>query len=397
MTGSVCLVTVHGIGFQQPPKPGIPGYADALHEHLRGVPDLPLGEDPDPPGGGPVYVQSEFDGSPAKGLARLDRGRALCEEGKVAHVALVYSPSEPLEPRFGDTAEALARAAVSHAHYTSALGAVRLIMSDLWAALHEQPGGERRSTLVPRTDLQVPVHHGLFGRALHHGEQAAAPGPAPASSAPGPLSTLRALEDDVATYVTRNDLRERVRDFVEDALLALVDRGDIGALVINAHSQGTVLCWDVLCRLPFSSWRAGEDRPDRLFRYFVTAGSPIRKYVDMFAWGDHVGELAAVLEPGGLEWHNFCDPEDPVADPLNPPASWRPGQDWDPPPAGDGGLLVARDPDGHVRHVTVTDVRVDNIRHSSGGGLQAHDYWDNTEDFIPALAGLLREAESSRL
>src|SRR5579859_7591685 len=113
MTGSVCLVTVHGIGFQQPPKPGIPGYADALHEHLRGVPDLPLGEDPDPPGGGPVYVQSEFDGSPAKGLARLDRGRALCEEGKVAHVALVYSPSEPLEPRFGDTAEALARAAVS--------------------------------------------------------------------------------------------------------------------------------------------------------------------------------------------------------------------------------------------------------------------------------------------
>jgi hypothetical protein len=35
MAGSGCVVTVHGIGFQQPPKDGTPGYADALHKHLR--------------------------------------------------------------------------------------------------------------------------------------------------------------------------------------------------------------------------------------------------------------------------------------------------------------------------------------------------------------------------
>ena len=170
----------------------------------------------------------------------------------------------------------------------------------------------------------------------------------------------------------------------------LSDRADLGALVINADSQGTVLCWDVLCRLPFSSWADDDDRRAGLFRrYFVTAGSPIRKYVDMFAWGDQVGELAAVLEPRGLTWHNFCDPKDPVADPLNPPADWRPGGRADEPPTPTYGLLVARGPMGHVRHVTISDVRVDNIRHSSGGGLQAHDYWNNLDEFVPALAAPL--------
>lgn len=390
MAESVCVVTVHGIGFQQPPEDGRPGYADALHEHLRKVLGSRLGDDPERDTGGPVYVRSEWDGSPADGLARLDKGRPLSQDGKIAHVALVYSPSEPLEPRFGDTAEALVRAAVSHAHYTSAVGALRLVVSDVWAALHEHSGAKGHSTLIPRTDLPAPVHHGLVGRIFHRGTQVAPPDPAAAaSSPPGALSTLRALEDDVATYVTRNDLRERVRDFVEDALLLLSGRADLGALVINAHSQGTVLCWDVLCRLPFSSWADNDDRRAGLFRHFVTAGSPIRKYVDMFAWGDQVGELAAVLKPGGLTWHNFCDPKDPVADPLNPPATWRPGQAWDQPPAPKDGLLVARGPDGNVRHVTISDVRVDNIRHSSGGGLQAHDYWNNLDEFIPALAALL--------
>ena len=71
-----------------------------------------------------------------KGLARLDKGQPLVsEEGKIAHVALVYSPSEPLDPRFGETAEALARAAISHAHYISTVGALRLLVSDAWAAL----------------------------------------------------------------------------------------------------------------------------------------------------------------------------------------------------------------------------------------------------------------------
>ncbi|MDQ6606391.1 MAG: hypothetical protein M3Z06_07585 [Actinomycetota bacterium] len=390
MAGSVCLVTIHGIGFQQPPKDGHPGYADALHEHLRQPLGDRLGEDPHRPGaGGPVYVSSEWNGSPAEGLARLDQRQELVgEEGQIAHVALVYSPSEPLEPRLGETAEALARAAISHGHYTSALGALRLLLSDAWAAAHEDSGGDPRSTLTPRSDIDPPVHHGLLARIRHRGAQATTGEPAAAGpSAPGAFGTLRALQDDIATYVTRNDLRERVRDFVQDALLLLIARDDISAVVINAHSQGTVLSWDVLCRLPFSSW---EGERAGLFRHFVTAGSPIRKYVDMFAWGDHVGELAAVLEPAGsLTWSNFCDPHDPVGDPLNPPVDWRPGDPWDKPTQPDGGLLVARGADGTLRHVSIADCQVDNTKYSSGGGLQAHDYWNNEKEFVSALAKLL--------
>ncbi|HWC87505.1 MAG TPA: hypothetical protein VG388_13275 [Solirubrobacteraceae bacterium] len=386
MAGSVCVVTVHGIGFQQPPEDGRPGYADILHENLRRQLGDRLGDDPNRPApGGPVYVRSEWKGSPADGLARLDKGKPLVSvEGRIAHVALVYSPSEPVDPRFGATAETLARAAISHAHYTSTLGALRLLLSDAWAALHEHSGGDTSSTLTPRTDEGAPVHHGLLTRILHPGAQAAAP------SSSGAFGILRALEDDVATYVTRNDVRERVRGFVEDALLMLIDRGDITGVVINSHSQGTVLCWDVLCRLPFTSWVADGDPRAGRFRHFVTAGSPIRKYVDMFAWGDQVGELSAVLEPvGSLHWHNFCDPHDPVGDPLNPPTNWRPGDPWGEPPKPDDGLLVAREESGDVRHVSIDDTRVDNIRYSSGGGLQAHDYWNNEKEFIPALAALL--------
>jgi hypothetical protein len=393
MAGSVCVVTVHGIGFQQPPRDGTPGYADALHDLLRRPLGDRLGDDPERPGtGGPVYVSSESAGSPNKGLARLDKSRPLVsEEDTIAHVALVYSPSEPLEPRIGETAEAMSRAAVSHSHYLSTLGALRLLFSDAWAALHEDSAGEGRSTLTPRSDLEAPVHHGVLRRVLHRDAQASAAAPGEtAPPSPGAFGTLRALEDDVATYVTRNDLRERVRDFVEDALLLLIDRPDVSGVVINAHSQGTVLCWDVLCRLPFSSWVDAHDPRADMFCHFVTAGSPIRKYVDMFAWGNQVGELAALIEPAQvLTWHNFCDPHDPVGDPLNPPADWRADDPWEGPTDRDGGLLVARDADGNVRHVPVSDVRVDNTKYSSGGGLQAHNYWNNQAQFVTALAALL--------
>ena len=253
-------------------------------------------------------------------------------------------------------------------------------------------GLERRRSLDadPAAAIGVPIHHGLLGRLLHRGAHATADDPAAAAESPGAFGTLRALEDDVATYVTRNDLRERVRGFVQSALLALIDRSDISGVVINAHSQGTVLCWDVLCRLPFSSWARNDDQRAGLFRHFVTAGSPIRKYVDMFAWGDRVGELAAALAPSGsLTWHNFFDPHDPVGDPLNPPASWRPGDPSDTQPPPDGGLLVAREADGSVQHVQIADTAVDNTRYSSGGGLQAHDYWNNEKEFVAALAQLL--------
>jgi hypothetical protein len=36
--GTICLVTIHGIGFQRAPDDhGSDGYADLLHEHLNGA------------------------------------------------------------------------------------------------------------------------------------------------------------------------------------------------------------------------------------------------------------------------------------------------------------------------------------------------------------------------
>lgn len=382
MAGSVCLVTVHGIGFQRAPDDDsrVGGYADALHAHLRQVLGDELGDDPYRPVSGPVYVSSEWEGSPARGLARLGSDKPLAAGGKIAHVALVYAPSEYLDPHVGETADALARAAASHHQYATAVGIIRMLLSDAWAALHEDTHGDADSSLQPRGDLH---HEGRFAELLHR-HQPTVPQP------PGGLGILQALEDDIATYVARNELRERVRGFVQDALLKLLDRDDVSAIVVNAHSQGTVLCWDVLCRLPFTAWTRDRDPRAERLPHFVTAGSPIRKYVDMFAWGEQVGELAPVLRSGAMAWSNFCDPDDPVADPLNPPQTWRRDQPWNQPVKPDGGLLIARDyEDGSLQHVTITDNAVSNIRHSAGGGLQAHDYWNNTTEFVRPLVKLL--------
>ena len=383
---SACLVTIHGIGFQQPPIDGRPGYADELHRRLHVPLGERLGDDPERTAkgeSGPVYVASEVDGSRDQGLARLDPAKPLAPDGKIAHVALVYSPSEPLKPRLGSVADTLMRALVEHGHYVSALGAIKLAIEDGWAALHERKDGDGASTLVPRSDLASAAHHGRLAALLHGGRAQ------PPSEEPGLLGVFRALEDDMATYVVRNDLRERVRGFVQDALLALAARDDVSALVVNTHSQGTMIGWDVLCRTRFSAWRDPTDPHRSVLRELVTAGSPIRKYVDMFAWGAQVGQLRDALA-AGLRWSNFWDARDPVADPLDPAQAWRPGEPTGEAPRRDIGLLRQTDPrTGEESHVAVADVRVDNIEHSSGGGLQAHDYWNNDAEFVAPLAGIL--------
>jgi hypothetical protein len=394
MAGSLVLLTVHGIGFQQPPTRERPGYADELHDHLRAKLGADLGEDPNRPAqdeapdrkpGGPIYVRSEVDGSRDAGLARLAPDQPLVKEGRIAHVALVYSPSEPLGAQPGSTLDAAVRALLAHQHYTSALGALRMVLRDAWAALHETPAAETTSSLRPRTDP-----------AASHVRPHAGPGPA-AGDGDQPAGILRALEDDVATYVARNDLRERVRGFVEAALLALLDRPDVEGIVVNAHSHGTVVCWDVLCRLPFFSWQRGDGAaPDRrwpVVRALVTAGSPIRKYVDLFAWGPLVGQMTALIgrQEIPFAWSNFWDPDDPVADPLDPASAWRPGQPLEAHRKEDAGLLLARDPGGGpTAHVAVDEHAVDNVHCSAGGGLQAHDYWNNRTQFVAPLGQLLQ-------
>src|SRR5947207_4365135 len=107
----ICMITVHGIGFQRPPEEGEPGYADGLHASLRRALGDLLGDDPNRPAGGPVYVQSSWGTPPApeKGLVRLDQP-LIGQRGRIAHVALVYSDSEPLEPRLGSVSDTVARA-----------------------------------------------------------------------------------------------------------------------------------------------------------------------------------------------------------------------------------------------------------------------------------------------
>ena len=147
-------------------------------------------------------------------------------------------------------------------------------------------------------------------------------------------------------------------------------------MVVNAHSQGTVGSFDVLRLYPSDSL-AGV-------RAFVTAGSPLRKYADLFSWGNNSGGLQSTT------WLNFWDEKDPVADPLSPPDAWHYGNPPGSPPPGEPGLFYALDGDGNQVTVTVTDIEVNNLENSSGGGLQAHNYWDNKKQFITRLAELLK-------
>ena len=173
----------------------------------------------------------------------------------------------------------------------------------------------------------------------------------------------------------RNDLRESFRKFISEALRRLLARPDVAGVVVNAHSQGTVGSFDVLRLYPPGSL-AGV-------RAFVTAGSPLRKYADLFSWGNDCGGLQPT------KWLNFWDQKDPVADPLSPPDTWHYGSTLDSPPSGELGLFYALDGNGNQVPVTITDIEVNNLENSSGGGLQAHNYWDNKTQFIAQLAKLI--------
>lgn len=357
----VCLVTVHGIGFQQAPEGDTPGYADELHKHLRKALPGELGEDRDPGGRGcgAVYVQSEFDHSRTKGLGRLDKGKTLVEDGPIAHIALVYSRTEDVGPQLSATLSTLTRAAFTIWRYKGPVGLAGILWRTIWGLRHQRsadPGAI--SNLTPRFDV---ARDGRRRRLRRYAEGA---------KRPFKPTIIRALEDDVATYVYRNDLRERVRGFVQEALQKLLERDDVVTIVVNAHSQGTVLCWDVLCRLPLVDHQL--DWAQRI-RALVTAGSPVRKYVRVFSWGERVGQMVA-LPHARFDWENYWDPCDPVADELYPTP-----------------LVAVNRETGVVCHFAIADHEISNVEHSSGGGLQAHDYWNNETEFVAPLAKRLKQ------
>lgn len=355
--GLTCLVTIHGIGFQQPPTNDQPGYADNLHKSLKRVLGDRLSDDPE--GSGPIYIQSCAENVTTDGLNRLSRP-LVTEGADIAHVALVYS-GLALEHarRFGSLMDALARTVVGFHDYATPVGAAEMLGEDLLALLHRShptPG------LTPRVDITQPgvVHRMLPNKVAVHRP-----------------SALTVVIDDIACYVCRNDMRERLRAFIQATLETLGEHVD--RIVLNTHSQGTVVGVDVLTR--YSS-----DKIDKL----VTAGSPLRKYVDLFQWGDHTGKLGERIAAGGLTWINVFDDKDPVADPLRPSINWKRGRDL---PADDTATLFrVTNPAWCSIETTdcpVTDMQVNNVDNVTGGGLRAHAYWDNDKEFVPLLAGLL--------
>jgi len=391
--GLTCLVTIHGIGFQQPPVNGTPGYADGLHEHLRqGLGDS-LNDDPNrtrsqPGEAGAIYVSSSWPpgsdnveaglvrlGSWKPGIAGIDAAKApLGGDRGISHIALVYSRLEEDAPRPGAALEAAARTALSLSQYASARAAVHMLITDVVAMIKPRSHDQATPSLQPRSDLPPEQRHLLA--AVY---RTAAPPSPPAQSSL--ISTIRHLEDDVAAYVARNDLRERVRSFVREALLRLVHRDDVDQVVVNAHSHGTVVAFDVLRETSFFSIPK--------VKWLITAGSPLRKYSDFFCWGTEAGSIKQVLG-----WTNFWDATDPVADPLAPPRTWRPGSDATAPRNG-AGMYQALDPNqGQLLRVDVEDRQVDNLAHSQGGGLQAHNYWDNELEVVPAMVDILKHVQT---
>ncbi|MGA3183399.1 MAG: hypothetical protein ABSE52_02210 [Candidatus Dormibacteria bacterium] len=390
------VITIHGIGFQQAPSSlaASDGYADALHEGLRRHLGELLGDDPTriaAGGRGPVYAQSNYPPlthATEPGLRRLGSwtasgtvavaGVPLAEPGKqVAHVALVYSGLESQQSDLAALHDLAVLAKPDLGSYATLGGLGHMLVADL-EALRQHPTipGAPGPSLRPRTGT-VP-HRGIVDRLLRRpGDPPAA---APGGGAPGDGSTgvLRTVEDDVAAYVTSNQHRERVRMFLRDAISRILARPDVEGAVINGHSNGTVMGFDMIAAISPPSAPA--------VRALITAGSPLRKYADLLQWGDDAGNLRLIS--GG--WTNLWDPLDPVADPLAPPSGWKRGE---PIPAGGGpGMFVVHDPDtGAEAAMPVVDVQVDNVHDSTGGGLRAHNYWDN-DAFCAAAAAVISGA-----
>ena len=385
----ICLVTIHGVGFEQPPivdvsgYPDTPGYADSLHEHLSKYLDPTiLGDDPQrqrahPGENGPIYVQSVWppDSHCREGglrrlgtwdeqhLREVDGSAAPLSDGhaRIAHIALVYSQLEEQGAQAGAAAIVGAMLLSSAGRYATLEGLLHMIYSDVQPFLphHLADNQVLSASLRPRRDPGFKTTRAV-------------------QQQPASQSLMQQLEDDVAAYVCHNEMRERVRSFVLDAILRLAYRDDVDGIVLNAHSNGTVVATDILRVLPpFAA---------RKVLALVTAGSPLRKYTDFFTWGQHLATIPQIDR-----WINFYDEKDPVGDPLAPAACWRRGTT----PTDLTGLLKALDPTtGVISNLHIEDRVVDNVTHSAGGSLPAHNYWDNESEFVQPLAALLKEMVS---
>jgi hypothetical protein len=387
------IVTIHGIGFQVPPKDdqGIQGYADEFHRHLREKTALgdALGDDPDRLKNGvqgPVYVHSNWPpGSrnvelgimrlgtwiPDKHPAEVTTDRKLTDgDQPLAHVALVYANLEDKTSALGPLGLITEMALFRLGNYSSFPRLVRMLFLDVLPLL--KPGkAQPTPSLQPRRIVRLPPPTAADQPAID-----IVPEPT------GIWATITQLENDVAAYVTRDLLRQRVRSFVTEALLRLAYRPDVDGIIVNSHSQGTVVAFDTLRDFPV----VAKDR----IKALVTAGSPLRKYVDLFAWGSEIGCVYGIDRDKGT-WSNFWDQRDPVADPLAASTRWQPGQPADVNP-GDFLHAYKRDTGELLPYTRLSDAEMHNLSNSYGGGLQAHNYWDNRAEFIPPFVKVARSA-----
>ena len=287
----------------------------------------------------------------------------------IAHVALVYANLEDVaDLHLGSAADAATRGLLASWRYLS----VRSSPSWIRAVVAGLGKGGPKTADGP--SLRVRSDTRGMKQAVAEGKQ-----PVPSSSPPdgGLGATLFQLVNDVCAYVHRNDLRGRVRSFVREAIFRLCSREDVKFVIVNSHSQGTVVAYDVLSGLP----------PVMAAKIpaVYTFGSPLRKYLDLFEWGDDVGIL------NGSQWINVWDAADPVADPLKPGRQWKAGMPL-PDPLSPPTLFQYWDPDGGnpVPIRNMADHPVDNLSNSDPGGLRAHNYWDNVKDVVQPLAIDLR-------
>ena len=110
---------------------------------------------------------------------------------------------------------------------------------------------------------------------------------------------MRWLVKDTAAYFFKPDVREEIKQ----RLISKIPK-DGEPFVLVAHSQGTIISFDVLSK------DLAEGRAD--LALYATLGSPLGLHDVIIDMKTELG-LDTEVPPGVRMWHNFADRLDPVA------------------------------------------------------------------------------------
>ena len=219
--------------------------------------------------------------------------------------------------------------------------------SFFWADLSSVPGLSATALVAEPTptissDLQFMLVRDQYSRYLAPGSASAEPA-ALGIKIPNPLEVVANLKDtvmraidganDVANYVSNNGVRLQIQHRLSAQLIGLQEKYPNATIILGAHSQGTIISYDVLrlngALLPtVTTW--------------VTMGSPLAWYLKFLRWGSEQVGL-----PANVQWLNYYDRNDRVGKTLKGVV------DWD--------------------ALKPKDVNVNN----TGNGLDPHDHWHN--------------------